>query len=495
MRHIQPSRLRVLALLAAVVGTGPLAAQTTQDPVILLVPGYTVGLDSFNMKNDYFSEQRRHFTALGRDVLYLNTPNDTRFSYRDFQYTQFDLGPGHDPQFDSRNTRIDLNAIEIVAVLRRLRDMGRKVTIVSHSKGGQDVLHALVDLDGTTQQPRNRDLWPIVTGWLAFTSNFFESRFEVDRDTVVVPPGSFPLSLLDWLRPTESSCPFRYSQYHVDSGLFFAPFIGRQMYMRHHRAAIADLTANMRILCAYGAFIPELVRVDILNPGDLDLYNMQIQKQSQDIELLSGIRFCGANDGIVPMRAAQLPGARFVVRLPSDTTRSGADHDSPAGARPRHTKFWTPAFRNRMTAIYISALESFRSFGSGCGRASGIPQLDANGSSVPVAGGSFSLKLSSLPAGAPTTMMLGLSNQQSGSIALPLDLTFLGAPRCFLLVSAEAVYSLANTNGVALWTIDIPRNTQLVGLRFFNQGLVLDASANGLGIALSNGGVATITAN
>lgn len=466
---------------------GPLDAQTTKEPVILFVPGYTFGPVSKDMKDNYFADQRRYFTNLGRDVLYLNTPNDAKLTYRDFAYKQFELGAGNDPTFDSREERIGVNACAIVKVLKVLQGMGRKVTIVSHSKGGQDVLHALIDLDDS-QQPKNKHLWPIVAGWLAYTSNFFESRFEVEKAILVTDPGVTAV----WTRPKEASCPFRYAQYHVDGGLLFSAFIQRQQYMKDHRDVINELTATMRILCAYGSFVPALSQVDLLNPGDLDKFNMRIQTQSQDIEFWSTIRFCGANDGLVPMRAAQLPGAKFSVHLPSDTQRQGVDHDSPAGSRPQYAKFWTSSFRIEMTETYISKLEGFASFGRGCQGTSGVPILDAKDGSVPVIGKPFTLELSSLPIGAVTAMLFGFSNQAWGPIPLPFDLTPLQAPGCFWLVSVDGIDVVTNTNGVAPWTITIPPSTQLVGLEFFNQGLVLDSSANALGITFSNGGAAKI---
>jgi hypothetical protein len=456
-------------VLAVVFGTVPLDAQTTKAPVILFVPGYTEPVTSFTMKHSYFANQRQHFTTLGRDVLYLNTPNDLKKTYRDFQFKQFELGTGNDTKFDSRRTRIDLNANEIKKVLKVLNGMGRKVTIVSHSKGGQDVLHALLT---------DQTLWPIVTGWLAFTSNFFESKFKVSLPTVPGLPG-VAIIRWDWLnRPKEPWCPFRYPKYHVDTHVSFLGFIPRQKYMKLWEADIKLLTAKVPILCAYGAFIPQATcKTFSCTPLTLlDGFNMRIQTQSQKIQAGSKILFRGANDGIVPMRAAHLPGARFCVQLPSDPKGrkgGGVDHQSPAGTDAKNT-FWSPPFRNEKTETYISVLEAD----------SALLSADVQEISIPK-GGTQRLTINAGKANANKLYWLfgSVTGTSPGVNLLGIHIPLNPDPYTDVVMAASnsAMFTkfkgTLDANGLATASFHVPANLPMPpGFRFHHACLVYDAS-------------------
>jgi hypothetical protein len=85
-------------------------------------------------------------------------------------------------------------------------------------------------------------------------------------------------------------------------------------------------------------------------------------------------------------------------------------------------------------------------------------------------------------------LLIGASRSRWGSTPLPLDLKPLGASGCRLLVSADLVLLMSKSGGTASFTATIPNASNLVGLTFFEQGYVLDAGANALGLVVSNGG-------
>ncbi|MDH3434327.1 MAG: PKD domain-containing protein, partial [Gammaproteobacteria bacterium] len=70
------------------------------------------------------------------------------------------------------------------------------------------------------------------------------------------------------------------------------------------------------------------------------------------------LELCGANDGIVTARAAQLPGAMILEKLPEDPgqLRSGVDYLAPA-IETVVAGFWSDAFRNERTTAYINQIE------------------------------------------------------------------------------------------------------------------------------------------
>ena len=132
-------------------------------------------------------------------------------------------------------------------------------------------------------------------------------------------------------------------------------------------------------------------------------------------------------------------------------------------------------------------IASFRSLGKGCGGRSGVPVMAA--SSRPKIGGNPTVTLSSLPAlaSSSTFMVFGLSNTRWNNTPLPLDLGFMGASGCKLLVSLDFILPLGNGgNGGNAATLPIPQDTRLIGVRFYLQAWATDPSANGAGIVMSN---------
>jgi len=115
------------------------------------------------------------------------------------------------------------------------------------------------------------------------------------------------------------------------------------------------------------------------------------------------------------------------------------------------------------------------------------PGLSHAGSAI--VGRTFALNLSQARPGAPALQLTGWSNQRWGNTALPLDLRPLGAPGCKLLVSPDLMRAgVVGASGRMSVPIVLPRDSRLGGVELFSQFLVLDAGANALGLAVSNGG-------
>ncbi|MEM7200724.1 MAG: hypothetical protein AAF628_10685 [Planctomycetota bacterium] len=131
---------------------------------------------------------------------------------------------------------------------------------------------------------------------------------------------------------------------------------------------------------------------------------------------------------------------------------------------------------------------AYTTFGQGCHG----PTLGPRG--LPALGSTFDLALTAHP-DALTVLLFGHSDQVAtgGGQPLPFALNALGAPGCELLVSGETQIRLvADAAGRALFPVAMPRNPGLIGQTFFNQLVVVDPSANPLGVALSQGGAGRI---
>lgn len=131
---------------------------------------------------------------------------------------------------------------------------------------------------------------------------------------------------------------------------------------------------------------------------------------------------------------------------------------------------------------------SWFAFGAGCGGT-----LAASGASRPVAGGSFAVRITGLPAGATSVVgVLGLSRSDFNGAPLPLPLDPLGMPGCVLYVRPDAQMPLPLTGGEALWTLPVPSVNAAIGMRFYQQALVFAPSANAAGAVVTNAGEGVI---
>ncbi len=102
--------------------------------------------------------------------------------------------------------------------------------------------------------------------------------------------------------------------------------------------------------------------------------------------------------------------------------------------------------------------------------------------------------LRDLPHNQPVVLNTGFSDTQWGNLQLPFDLGLIGMPGCFLYTPPTIPTGLANNQGAATWQLPVPNDTAHLGLRFFNQGFVLDPGANQLGVIATNGGAGVIGA-
>lgn len=130
-------------------------------------------------------------------------------------------------------------------------------------------------------------------------------------------------------------------------------------------------------------------------------------------------------------------------------------------------------------------------YGSGCAGALGVPVLTAAPGSLPLPGTTFEARIAGAPLGV-AVMISGLSDTQSGGLPLPLPLDPIGMNGCTLFAEALVLDLLVAGGTTTTWTLALPGGAALLGLRFYNQGLVLDPAANGLGFTISNAAVATI---
>jgi len=111
-------------------------------------------------------------------------------------------------------------------------------------------------------------------------------------------------------------------------------------------------------------------------------------------------------------------------------------------------------------------------FGQPCAITFGA-QLEAL--TLPYLGLPFTQELStSSPAAAIGLIVFGTSWQQYNGLPLPLDLSSIGAPACFLQTSVDVVNTVLLNGGTGTLTWNIPNTPSAAGFQFATQGVVIE---------------------
>jgi hypothetical protein len=142
--------------------------------------------------------------------------------------------------------------------------------------------------------------------------------------------------------------------------------------------------------------------------------------------------------------------------------------------------------RNLLVFNNTTLLATAAPYGAGCAGSAGTPALAPTG--TPQLGTVFQLGATSLPPGPGLAFLaVGFSQTTSALGPLPLSLQPLGlGVGCTLLVSVDAITSVATAGGTAAFGLNVPFNPAFLAFPLFFQCASLDAGAPG-GIAVSNG--------
>ncbi len=127
---------------------------------------------------------------------------------------------------------------------------------------------------------------------------------------------------------------------------------------------------------------------------------------------------------------------------------------------------------------------TYTNIGPGCPNPLGTSQLLA--AAMPRIGQTMIVNITNVPAQLGL-MITGTSGSSSTLGPLPLDLTAVGMPGCFLRASLDLTDALFTFGQTASWSFNIPNQGGLLGLNFFHQAFVFSPGLNPFGGAMSSG--------
>jgi len=343
------------------------------DPLVLLVPGFMSQLYTAfsiygeNLINAALRDAARQVPVIGDRIaaalptIDLPVPAGgfisfdslkTYYAGREVEYVEVPKAVG----FDTQRGVVD-NGAAIAGYLRGLKN--KRVTILSHSKGGLDTLQALLE---------NRDLWgTTVTGWVALQAPFHGSPVADNIPAALAGPllsafGGDQQSLLDLKTQV------------------------RGQYMLGRANAIAELTAAIPVTSSYATFttspsqsirnaalelagavfnsgllqdIAAIVAANLLDPVQATTEAIALIRARarqlvagimSDVPMmgLSNLTMAEANDGLVPVSSTELAGATRVAMSPQ------GDHAAPVMEVTPFKNFWSADHRNGVTSGLVA---------------------------------------------------------------------------------------------------------------------------------------------
>ena len=137
------------------------------------------------------------------------------------------------------------------------------------------------------------------------------------------------------------------------------------------------------------------------------------------------------------------------------------------------------------SSALIGSESAFVTFASGCSGSQATCQLIPR--ETPQIGKTLEVYLDSVPANI-AVMAMGWTPISPG-----VSLSGVGMPGCSIHISLDGLIALAGSGGHATWSLSIPYQPALIGVRFYNQALVLDPGAsNSLGAVVSDAAEAVV---
>jgi hypothetical protein len=168
---------------------------------------------------------------------------------------------------------------------------------------------------------------------------------------------------------------------------------------------------------------------------------------------------------------------------------NGVPEFSLSGSFNTSGRFACYQFSQPLTSFQFPTAGSFTEFGAGCRGSAGTPYLFSP--STPFLGQELPIIVANLARNAVPFLFVGASSSTWRGIPLPFDLTTLGAPGCSLYASGEILLPVANFSGTGYLALPIP-GSLFAGTRFHTQSMVVDPTANSLGLVFSNAASGTV---
>ena len=185
----------------------------------------------------------------------------------------------------------------------------------------------------------------------------------------------------------------------------------------------------------------------------------------------------------------------------SDNRQANLALDAATGSNVLACRLWGTSLtstsasgsqKNQALVMRLSMVPApvplFTFFGAAC-PGSNNTAMHYYGEEPPYLGSTFTVGAAGAAGGIPMALVVGNRRDRWGPLALPFDLTPLGAKGCSLYTPGVLLVSTtAGSTGTAETKLTIPSDKALQGMVLYTQWYGVDTKANALGLVTSRGG-------
>lgn len=250
-------------------------------------------------------------------------------------------------------------------------------------------------------------------------------------------------------------------------------------------------TQQLKIILGYSTYGPSSLtndfRKNVITGTAVTVYDGKVQLPSLSGRNSDPKKFTLNLKFTKPFAFVKRTGQNLIMEVVNTSQASVSLHfDAARGSSVNAARLFAfgPSATTGSLALNYGLVIRFDTQGRGAGN---VPRFAVR--DMPQSNSILNFDLSEAPATSPTLLLLGASRTSWNGLALPFDLTPLGAPSCSLLAGADFVgVTTTNALGAARITLPLPNNRALIGTRFHGQFAIHDRVTNPLGWIVSNGG-------
>ena len=211
-------------------------------------------------------------------------------------------------------------------------------------------------------------------------------------------------------------------------------------------------------------------------PGARSGHTMAYDPRSERVVIHGGETSNGCQQDVWSWDGTQWTLHTATTAVPSARTGAALWHDPAVNQLRLFGGGCGTTYTNDLWQLTLPVYSRSSNYGQACVGSLGTPTIGVTAPSAPILGTTVNVRLTNIfGTFVPAFAALGFQRATFGGIPLPLDLTVLGLPGCFLQNSADQFLTLtAPSGGIVNWQLPLPNSPQLLGAELFLQGLGLE---------------------
>ena len=214
----------------------------------------------------------------------------------------------------------------------------------------------------------------------------------------------------------------------------------------------------------------------IWTPGARSGHGLAYDPRSERVVVHGGETASGCRQDVWSWQGTQWTLHTATTAVPSARTGASLWYDPAVNQLRLFGGGCGTSYTNDLWALSLPVYARSSNYGQACVGSLGTPTIAVVAPSAPIVGTTVNVQMTNIfGLFFPAFAALGFQRATFGGIPLPLELTVVGLPGCWLQNSADQVLTLTPpVGGIVNWPLPLPNSAQLLGSEIFLQGLGLE---------------------